>query len=775
MSVKQKLLYGFGSIIAMIVILGGMGWFALSSSSSGFKEYREMAKDSVLTGRVQANLLMVRMNVKDYLNNPIQKEIDEFNSYYDKTRGFMDEALKEIQKPTRAPMVKTMSDDLNIYKESFLKVIEFMNKRNDVVNNNLDINGKKIENLLTAVMRSAKKDRDIDAALETAEGIRTLLLARLYAAKFIKSNAVADKERAMKEFDILEHELADIQKQIQNKKRISQLKEAVKLIKTYEHGLTDLVKIISDRNEIINNKLNKIGPKIAKIAEDVKLSIKKDQDRIGPEVQNSNDTFMTLITILSLIIIGISIMFAILIPKLVINSLESVSIGLVSFFDFLNRKTKTANPIELDTSDEFGTMAKMVNENITSIQTTLKQDEELINEVKQVVNKVEAGDLNVTVNGSTSNESLNELKSILNQMLNTLKTNVASDLNKVSNALKEYSNKNFTQKIDDNGEMAKSINHLIDIINTMLAENLKNGLTLDASSNILLKNVDTLNKNSNEAAASLEETAAALEEVTSNILSTNENVVKMANYANDVTKASGAGQDLANKTTTSMDEINEQVTAINEAITVIDQIAFQTNILSLNAAVEAATAGEAGKGFAVVAQEVRNLAARSAEAAKEIKDIVEKANQKANEGKTIANNMIEGYTGLNESITKTIDLIKDVESASKEQQSAIVQINDAVNSLDQQTQENASIASQTHEVAVKTDEIAKLVVANTNESDFIGKGNVKADTTSSSAQINQSPKKEVTIPAPKAEMNPTPKAQPKTIASNTSDDEWESF
>ncbi|RXI27686.1 methyl-accepting chemotaxis protein, partial [Arcobacter defluvii] len=83
----------------------------------------------------------------------------------------------------------------------------------------------------------------------------------------------------------------------------------------------------------------------------------------------------------------------------------------------------------------------------------------------------------------------------------------------------------------------------------------------------------------------------------------------------------------------SMDEINNQVNLINEAITVIDQIAFQTNILSLNAAVEAATAGEAGKGFAVVAAEVRNLASRSAEAAKEIKAIVENATSKADQGK----------------------------------------------------------------------------------------------------------------------------------------------
>ena len=106
----------------------------------------------------------------------------------------------------------------------------------------------------------------------------------------------------------------------------------------------------------------------------------------------------------------------------------------------------------------------------------------------------------------------------------------------------------------------------------------------------------------------------------------------MAKYSNSVTVSASQGEKLANQTTVAMDEINAQVNLITEAISVIDQIAFQTNILSLNAAVEAATAGEAGLGFAVVAQEVRNLASRSAEAAKEIKTIVENATKKANDG-----------------------------------------------------------------------------------------------------------------------------------------------
>ncbi len=186
LSIRAKLIGSFLLIAVLVVILAGYSNYGVSKSADGFTNYREMAKDSVLAGRVQANMLMVRMNVKDYLNKPIQKEIDEFNHYYNKTNDFIKTALVEIQKPSRASYVKKIADDFIIYRESFFKVVDYMNNRNDIVNNNLDVNGKRIEQLLTSVMHSAEKDGDKDAALATAEGIRTLLLARLYTAKYLK-------------------------------------------------------------------------------------------------------------------------------------------------------------------------------------------------------------------------------------------------------------------------------------------------------------------------------------------------------------------------------------------------------------------------------------------------------------------------------------------------------------------------------------------------------------------------------------------------------------
>ena len=476
-----------------------------------------------------------------------------------------------------------------------------------------------------------------------------------------------------------------------------------------------------------------------------------------------------------MICVVLSLLIALFITKSITGSLKSVQDGMNSFFAYLNRESSSVKLIDLNCKDEFGMMAKVVNDNIAKTEKSIEDDRKVIDETIAVLGKFEKGDLGQRLNMNVSNPSLMQLKDVLNNMASNLENNI----NNVLNVLEQYSNYKYLNKIDQKGlteqllKLANGVNTLGDSITGMLIENKTNGLTLEDSSNILLTNVDKLNVSSNEAASSLEETAAAIEEITSNIRNNTQNIAKMTTFSNGVTASASEGERLANQTTQSMDEINTQVNLINESITVIDQIAFQTNILSLNAAVEAATAGEAGRGFAVVAAEVRNLAARSAEAAKEIKTIVENATKKANQGKDIANNMISGYKDLNENISQTINLIQDIEMSSKEQLTGIEQINDAVNQLDQQTQKNAAVASQTHDVAVLTDEIAKLIVSDANAKEFAGKNEVKAKSLKAT-QHQKEIKKDFVQTKISKPASQTP-AQKKEIESQTSKDEWESF
>ena len=400
---------------------------------------------------------------------------------------------------------------------------------------------------------------------------------------------------------------------------------------------------------------------------------------------------------------------------------------LVKFLKNMDNKNVS---LEINTSmaSEYSQIKDVIDQREVGLLKKENEELLLIQEAKMVMDKIKHGIYSDIITSTTSNKSLEEFKQGVNEMI----VETRGHFSNVNNILNEYTNYDYRNElklegITKEGEfklLVDSVNKLKNAITQMLLENKTNGVALQNTSEVLLNNVDKLNQSSNEAAQSLKNTSSVLEKITQNVDKTSAQTKQMSNLANAVTVSATDGLNLAFKTTTAMDEINEKVSAINESITIIDQIAFQTNILSLNAAVEAATAGEAGKGFAVVAQEVRNLANSSTQAAREIKNLVESANIKANEGKTIANNMIQGYTTLNSDINKTIELIGDVSSASKEQQIGIIQINDAINILEKQVEANAEVSSQANNIAVKTSNIANKIVDNANQKEFEGKDSI---------------------------------------------------
>ncbi len=430
--------------------------------------------------------------------------------------------------------------------------------------------------------------------------------------------------------------------------------------------------------------------------------------------------------IMSLIIVNL--IFALLIAYTNFAAMNRIIGGIDRFrnhmdeiMDFVFMRTNSVKKASHIKNDEIGMILTEMNHYIDMIDAIRKEDMKVLGEIVLSMDKISRGTYTCKITSDSHNFMIRALRDTINNMIETSRLNMKS----ITSTLDSYSNNDYTSKIsidkkltDEMLQVMNSINSLGEALAYNAKTNLSNGLTISKNSEDMTVSINNVANQATEQAASLEETSAALEEITSITKNNTINTDKMATLGKNVKEAVRKGQTLASQTNSSMDEINEEVSSINEAITIIDQIAFQTNILSLNAAVEAATAGEAGKGFAVVAGEVRNLANRSAQAASEIKVLIEKATQKATTGKSISDSMIQGYQELNKHINETISLIDEVAIASKEQMKGIEQINDTVSVLDKATQENASEASKVADISNEMVQIANDLLTDAKEKKF---------------------------------------------------------
>ncbi|QXO18504.1 HAMP domain-containing methyl-accepting chemotaxis protein [Vibrio ostreae] len=636
----KKMALSFGALLTLLSVVLAISILALTKTNQGLMSYGDLADDSNLAGELQANMLMVRMNVKNYLIAQDERSLQDYKNYLSKMNHLLQQAKDDIQEPSRVQLIQSIASSVITYQNAFENVTRLIEQRNTAHDQRLVPSGEKMRRQIDNLIQSVYDDGNTEAAYDASQVQKVMLTGRLYVAKFLQTNSKQDFEQALANMDeAMKQVLPNLEKNLFTTQHLAMLSEFKQAHSAYVAEMRDINRMINQRNEMITQVLDIEGPNVARQVEQVKLSIIGDQNALGTEVERNTDSSIQLTLILSVAAIVLGVLAAYL---LTINITKPIQAAVGA------------------------------------------------------ANQLAQGDLTIQV----ATHRTDETGTLLNAIQNTA-------------------------------------DHLTDMISTIHSASAE----LASASEELAVVTDQTTQGIVRQETETDMVATAMNEMATTVHDVASNAARAADAASDADKQAENGAKVVAETVNSIGTLSESVNLSSEKLHMVQQdvvnissildviraIADQTNLLALNAAIEAARAGEQGRGFAVVADEVRSLAARTQGSTSEIQSIIEQLQsgtkssvQVMNQVKSLADDCVEqaGKTGVVlQSITDAVGVINDmnmqIASASEQQSTVAETINENVVNVKRIAQENALASSQTRssssEIARLADQLNDLV------------------------------------------------------------------
>ncbi|CAK3073479.1 methyl-accepting chemotaxis protein [Vibrio crassostreae] len=617
LKISTQLYSSYGLILLLLLIISVSSYIGFNKTHDDFVEYRGLAKDTNLVGRVQANMLIMRLAVLNYINTQSDDSINVYNERRYNMGKFLNEARTEIQQPDRAALVHKVISEIDAYDRGFKQVTQLFLERNKIVKEALDPSGLAMRKALSSIIISAYDDNDSEAAFFSAQLQEHLLLARLYANKFLVTNSPEDAKRARdelsEEMPVLINKLEKI---LQSTTRRDLLNQIINNHNLYVDSFEKVESVITKRNEYINNTLNVIGPFVADEIEKVKLSVKKDQDTLGPKIQSNTETSLNIIIFISIAAVGLGTLIAFVMPRVIrkpiggeprdievlVNTIASGDLTNVPELDSSSvgvyRSTLTmANNLKgiiydinqsasqlLDASNQLGNTSSKVDNSSKSQMMQLELVATAMNEMTATVSEVAQNAVDASNSSNdASKESVRGLQ-VVNEM-NEEMARLVSDIEKVNTAITNVQNE------------TKNVGGILDVIRGIADQT--NLLALNAAIeaaragehgrgfSVVADEVRTLATKTQESTNEIQMMIGALQEqAAESVALMNQNSVSAeqtlskSNEANSTLVMIGqeiaAIQDMNNQIATAAEEQSNVAAEINENIVNVNDFASST-------------------------------------------------------------------------------------------------------------------------------------------------------------------------------------------------------
>ncbi|AEI95551.1 methyl-accepting chemotaxis protein [Roseobacter litoralis] len=731
MSIVMRIYVGMGAMIALTMLVGSFAIFQTNGLAKTFYEYRGIATSEVLATHLEENLFKTRISAYRFRSNKNPENLQELSGLVAAITDQQAELFNRLDGLAAQEQVIPIPALLAEYEALMRDAVALQQERDAMVANTSSI-GSKARLQLSEVMSTALEDRDTEASSLAGLASTNLMLARLYLERFLVDNDPADAERSKLEIENARKGVSRLLFSLQNPERRELAKQTLTDLDQFEAATANVSEIIQTRNTKYA-RMDEIGPEVLGKMETVVNDLSDRQKVLGKEGAARADS--AILIVMAIVAVGtvIGALLAFFTARIISSRLTKITEGMGELAD--------GNlDVDIERSTEKHEIGKMTNAMVVFLENArkardldieVKEKERLEREreaaeqareaeleaerraaeerernaelqrmktlenfqkdMERVLGEAASGNFSNRMSDSLEDAGLVALAGVINRLLEVTETNIAD----VVKSIDELAKGNLGIRIEGKREgaflqMKDDFNTALTTLSATMARIMQSGQAVSATSTELEDSALDMAKRAEDNAAAVEETSAAIEEISASV----RQVVTNAKAANEATQkvreSADKSRDISNDTEASINAMTDASEQINSVVKVIEDIAFQINLLALNAGVEAARAGEAGRGFSVVASEVRGLAQRSQEAVQEIGQVIEKNNRSVEVGVEKVARSKQALEGIIADVEVASDQISAIASAVEEQALGIDEVNSAVRSIDGTTQTNAA-------------------------------------------------------------------------------------